>query len=98
MYEADFEVKRTENLRLLHVEFCDNIDLLSYIVKESPKLRWLRIHFSTEEVDSSMQRNPSIHKFFNIFRQNLLGLQVLEVINCNFLASASCEILNMISL
>ena len=98
MYEANLEVKRMEILRLLHIAFCNNIDLLSNLVKESPKFRWLRIHFSTQDVESSMQRDSSIHKFSNIFRQNLCELQVLELINCNFLASTSCEYLNMKSL
>ncbi len=65
MYEGDVEMKSMEKLRLLHVEFCENITPLSVIVKNSPNLRWLHIHLSPKRIDSTRSTNQLIEEFFN---------------------------------
>ena len=89
-------MKLMDNLRLLQVRFCKN--MLSAIVKKSPNLRWLNIHFSPKHIDSTRFINQFTVKFFIDTLQNLQNLRCLVLSNCNFSRPISCEYLNMMSL
>jgi len=43
MNEGDVEMKLMDKLYLLQVQFCENTNPLSAIVKKTPNLRWLDI-------------------------------------------------------
>ena len=98
MYEGDVEIKSMEKLCLLKVRFCENVNLLSAIVKKSPNLKWLDIHFSPKRIDSTMLTNQFIGKFFIDTLENLQNLRYLGMSNCNLLGSISCEYLNMMQI
>jgi len=97
-YEEDVDFKPMGKLHILNVQHCNNIDLLSSIVKESPNLKYLRMHFSTSNVPSSIEKNDSIESFWNHSQSNFQNLRVLEIFDCDFSGSLSCAYLRVMPL